>query len=538
MTQVTEHRRNVGYAVMRLIRAYEIDTVFGIPGTHNLEFYRHLDKLGIHCVTTRHEQGAGYGADGWSQRTGKPGVVITTSGPGLLNVLSAVGTSFAESRPLLVLAPGVSRGEGFADNGTLHETKDQLAAAAAIAGPSTRAESLDDALEAVHTAFAAFAAGRPRPHYLEIPLDLLEEEVSASEAEAVAARTFPAVTLPAEGDLDRAATMLAVASKPVILAGGGATAAQADLTVLAERLSAPVATTINGKGALSETHPLSLGSDLRFASAREAVESSDVVLVAGSKVGVSELWEAGLNPAGAVIRIDVEESQLNKNLAADIALLGRVEAVLPELLKRVDTESPAKPWLDVLAVREQIDREAVGLAPAEMALAQRLAAVIPEDAVVAGDSSQITYYGMTTSVKHSGPKRFLYTPAYATLGYGLPAAIGAKIADPERPVVCVLGDGALMFALQEFQTAADQQANVVVVCVDNGGYEEIKQNEADRGITPTGVVLGQPDWKMLIEAFGGTSFGLTDEKDLESTMEQALAATGLVLVHVPMDLFR
>lgn len=155
MTLVTKHRCNVGYAVIRLIRAYEIDTVFGIPGTHNLEFYRHEDTLGIHCVTTRHEQGAGYGADECPQRACKPGAVIKTSGPGLLNVLSAVGTSFAESHPLRVLAPGVSRGEGFTDNGTLHETKDQLAAVATIAGTSTRVETLDDALEAVHAAFAA-----------------------------------------------------------------------------------------------------------------------------------------------------------------------------------------------------------------------------------------------------------------------------------------------------------------------------------------------------------------------------------------------
>ncbi|MGX6451045.1 thiamine pyrophosphate-binding protein [Brevibacterium paucivorans] len=159
MALVAEHRCNAGHAVMRLIRACEIYTVFGIPGSHNLEFYRHLDKPEIRCFSTRHEQGAGYGADGRSQRADKPGAVITTSGPGLLNDWSAVGTSFAESRPLLVLAPGVSRGKGFADNGTLHETKNQLTVVAEIAGPSTRAEPFDEDLEAVHTAFVAFNDG-------------------------------------------------------------------------------------------------------------------------------------------------------------------------------------------------------------------------------------------------------------------------------------------------------------------------------------------------------------------------------------------
>lgn len=159
MALVAKHRCNAGHEVMRLIRACEIDTVFGIPGTNNLEFYRHLDKPGTRCFATRHEQGAGYGADGRSQRADNPGAVITTSGPGLLNDWSAVGTSFAESQLLLVLVPGVSRGDGFADNGILHETKDQLALAVAISVPSARAESLDDSVEAVHTAFMAFNDG-------------------------------------------------------------------------------------------------------------------------------------------------------------------------------------------------------------------------------------------------------------------------------------------------------------------------------------------------------------------------------------------
>src|SRR6185312_4008683 len=123
---------NAGYAILKTLRNYGVDTIFGIPGTHNLEFYRHLAPLGIHPVTTRHEQGAGYGADGWAQQTGLPGVVITTSGPGLLNALSAAGTAYCESRPLIILSPGVALGAEFADIGSLHETKDSTAAAGAI----------------------------------------------------------------------------------------------------------------------------------------------------------------------------------------------------------------------------------------------------------------------------------------------------------------------------------------------------------------------------------------------------------------------
>ena len=147
-----------GHSVMRVLREYGIDTVFGIPGTHNLEFYRPLAELGITPITTRHEQGAGYAADGWSHRTGLPGVVVTTSGPGLLNALSAAGTAFCESRPLLILSPGAPRGQEYRDVGALHETKDPTGAAGAIMLWSRRVDSDLEAVEATHEAFALFAS--------------------------------------------------------------------------------------------------------------------------------------------------------------------------------------------------------------------------------------------------------------------------------------------------------------------------------------------------------------------------------------------
>ncbi len=163
-----------GRAVLETIRAYGVTAVFGIPGTHNLEFYRPLADLGIRAVTNRHEQGSGYGADGWAQQTGLPGVVITTSGPGLQNAMSAIGTAFCESRPLIVLSPGVPVGAEFADVGTLHETKDATAMVGAIAEWSRRVSTAAEAVRAVHDAFHLFRTGRPRPVHIEIPLDVLE----------------------------------------------------------------------------------------------------------------------------------------------------------------------------------------------------------------------------------------------------------------------------------------------------------------------------------------------------------------------------
>ena len=227
----------------------------------------------------------------------------------------------------------------------------------------------------------------------------------------------------------------------------------------------------------------------------------DAVLVVGSKLGEAELWGNELTPTGAVIRVDIDPAQLDKNLAATIRLEGDARATIETLVARVERE-PAEPQL--ATVRESLVEAARDFAPREMAAAEAIAAGIPQGAVVSGDSSQITYYGMTSAVRQDAPASMPYMPAYATLGYGLPAAIGAKLATPAAPVLVVTGDGALMFSVQELVTAVEQRLDLAVVVVDNGGYGEIEQNEANRGIDPIGVRLHQPDWVALARAFGAS----------------------------------
>ncbi|RAX49548.1 thiamine pyrophosphate-binding protein [Arthrobacter sp. AQ5-05] len=526
---------NAGLDVMTVLRNYGIDTIFGIPGTHNLEFYRHLAPLGIRPVTNRHEQGAGYGADGWAQQTGLPGVVITTSGPGLLNALSAAGTAYCESRPLVILSPGVPVGEEFADIGSLHETKDATGAVGAIVEWSRRVASGTEAVQAIHDAFELFRYSRPRPIHIEIPLNILEgpSDAPSQLLEAVAKRT------PKQADaaaLAKAAEALRTAANPVILAGGGSLRAGADVLALAEKLQAPVVTTLNGKGAIPESHPLSLGSDIRLDVAQKFCEDADVLLVLGSKVGDAELWFNRLNPSGTVVRVDILETQLDKNLAADLGLVGDCAAIVPQLLAALgDHGAPAAPQLT--ALRDQMREDARALSPAFAALAEQVASAVPANTIIGGDSSQATYLGTASFVPQDAPHSLLYTPAYATLGYGLPASIGARIGAPERPVVCVIGDGALMFAIQELATAVEQRLDLVVVCADNGGYGEIKQNELDRAITPVGVDLVQPDWAALATAFGGTGTKLAASSELAPAIRTALEAGGVQLIHVPMALF-
>jgi 5-guanidino-2-oxopentanoate decarboxylase len=444
------------------------------------------------------------------------------------------------------LSPGVPRGAEFADIGALHETKDQVAAAGAIVKWARRVDNAQEAVDAVHDAFELFRTSRPRPVYIEIPLDVLEGAASDVAAATLAVRAVPEPASADPAAVASAADLLEHAARPAILAGGGSINGAGALRRIAEQLSAPVVTTLNGKGVLPESHPLAVGADLRLEAARSVLNSSDVLLVVGSKIGQAELWGGKVEPPGAVVRVDILDSQRDKNLGSDVAMVG--DSVLPQLAvaldERADTATAASgataridSWVDLNDVRAAAEREAAELAPLETRLATRIASVLPPGTIVAGDSSQITYYGMSSRVRSDEPAVFLYMAAYATLGFGLPAMIGAKIASPDHPVVGVIGDGALMFSIQELQTGIEQDLDLTVVCVDNGGYSEIKQNEADRGIPPVGVELMQPNWPALVEAFGGTGFSVTSADDLEQVLRKALATRGVTLVHLPLGLF-
>jgi len=532
-------RRTTGTLVMRTLAGYGIDVVFGIPGTHNLEFYRPLAGLGLRPVTTRHEQGAAYAADAWSQRTGHPGVVVTTSGPGLLNALSGAATSFAQSRPLLLIAPGPARGAEFADVGTLHETRDQFSAATAVVGWGRRVVTANEAVEAIHDAFAFFASQRARPVYLEVPLDLLEEEIGESSVPD-AALAPRAVGSPAAADasaVGQAARLLAAAERPVILAGGGSRGAASAIRTLAERLAAPVVTTTSAKGVLDETHPLALGSSLRLGPAREVARTADVLLVIGTKLGDAELWVDRLDAQGSVIRVDLSEEQLQKNQAAEVGLRADASVVVGQLCEALgdgpaDAARTEEAAQRVARVHQETVEASRAMTPGSAAVAEAIAAALPPEAIVATDSSQVGYRALDVALSCREPDTFLYMATYATLGYGLPAGLGAAIADPERPAYVVTGDGALMFSVNEMVTVTEQGASVTVIVVDNGGYAEIKQNEVDLGIAPVGVDLVQPDWPALAAAFLGHGVHVTSVGELAAALDAAREAGGLQLIHL------
>ena len=514
-----------GAAVIDSLVAQGVTDVFGIPGTHNLELYRYLPESRIRHVVTRHEQGAGYAADGYARVSGRPGVIVTTSGPGITNAVTALATAYADSIPVLAVSPGAPRGRVGADVGWLHEVKNQQAALDAVTARSIRAESADEIPDIVADIFEGFASRRPRPVHLEVPVDVLEGDWIRMPC---VRRRAPGPVRADQPAIDAVAVALLGAARPFIVAGGGARGATAELRALAD-LGIPVLTTVNGKGVLDEAHPSSLGAAARLSAAHAAVNHADVLLVVGSELGDSDLWGGIVAPGRpgerTVVRIDLDAGQAHKNVRADLAILADARLALRDVVEAL-RDRGIRGWdpTPSATLRGQLDAEAAEAGAAWEPIQRSLAQALPADTVVAGDSSQVTYYGTVHTWPFTPANRLLYPTGYATLGYGLPAAIGAKIAAPGRAVVALFGDGAAMFSIQELITATEQGLAIPVVIVDNGGYAEIREQMVDRGIVPQAVDLYRPDIPALARAIGAHGVEATSPEELGPLAAQALHA--------------
>jgi thiamine pyrophosphate-dependent acetolactate synthase large subunit-like protein len=517
--------RNGGAAVVESLAAHGVDTIFGIPGTHNLELYRHFGDNGVRAVTPRHEQGAGYAAEAYARVSGRPGVVVTTSGPGLTNAMTAAATAYAESQPVLLVSSGMPTGCEGRDLGQLHEAKNLSGAMDQLVAWSRRVGSAEEAAAAVSGAFSGFRGRRPRPVHIEIPVDVLEQDW-AGEPRIGTSDIPPA---PDRDAVRRAADLIAGADRPLIISGGGAVDAQTELTALAEALGAPVATTVNGKGTVDETHPLSVGASVRLRVLQEAAADSDALLVVGTELGDSDLWEGRIR-GGTVIRCDIDPAQLDKNCPADLRLPGDAAATLSALWAALPTKAGGGEQR-AAELRAACRKEAAVDAGPYAEINAAVRAVLPADAALTGDSSQVTYFGSVHYFDLPAPRRFCYCPGFATLGYGLPAGLGAAIGRPGAPIAVLLGDGAFMFSMQELSTLVEQKLSVPVIVVDNGGYREIEDQEAARGIAPIAVKSRTPDLAALAVAMGANGFRTTSIADLSELVDTALGADGPTLIH-------
>lgn len=287
--------RSIGRYLVELLVANDIDTVFGIPGVHNLELYRGLAAAKVRHVLVRHEQGAGFAADGFARASGRAAAAFTISGPGLTNILTSVAQAYSDSIPLLVVATTPARASLGKQWGVLHELQNQCALAAGVFGVARAAASAEDVRDHLRLCLASLRSGRPRPAYLEIPLDVLSESTALRADRYADAAPMPQAPV---AQVEAAVRLLAIAARPVIVAGGGALHAQPELHRLLDTLDCPLVTTAAGKGLLPEHHPANLGASLPYRPIQALIEDADVVLAVGTELGKPTfMWPPNLPSA-------------------------------------------------------------------------------------------------------------------------------------------------------------------------------------------------------------------------------------------------
>ncbi len=522
-----------GEFIVRALESYGVELIFGIPGVHTVELYRGLADSPIRHVTPRHEQGAGFMADGYARVTGKPGVCFIITGPGMTNILTAMGQAYADSIPMLVIS-SVNRTEQLAmGDGRLHELPSQRNMVAGVAAFSHTVLAPEQLPQVLARAFAIFGSARPRPVHIEIPIDV----ITAKMDPALSAKAWPLPSRPAPAPdaLTRACTLLAAAKAPVIVLGGGAADAAAEARALAEHLDAPVVHTVNAKGILPPNHPLRAGENMAMPPVRRLVTEADVVLAVGTEFGETEMYPdtQPMRLTGQLIRVDIDPEQLVRGLPAAVPI-------------QADSRLALAAMNAILGSQPRIDRSGASRAaetskiltthwwPA-VATHRRIAAIVQEslpDVIMVGDSAE-PVYALNQCYQSPQPRSYFNSSTgYGTLGYGLPAGIGAKLAAPKRPVVVLVGDGGLQFTIGELAAAVEAQVPVILLMWNNDGYGEIKTYMQDRQIKPIGVDIFTPDFQVIAKGFGCAVARPETPEQLTASLRDATQRTVPTLVEL------
>jgi len=528
-----------GELLVRLLDAYGVELVFGIPGVHTVELYRGLPATSIRHVTPRHEQGAGFMADGYARVTGKPGVCFIITGPGMTNILTAMGQAYGDSVPMLVIS-SVNRREQLAmGEGRLHELSSQRNMVAGVAAFSHTLMQADQLPQVLARAFAIFASARPRPVHIEIPIDVIAEPVNPA---IMTVRALPSPPAPAPEAVRRAVDWLSAAKKPLVILGGGAVDGAAEALALVEHLDAPVIHTVNAKGILPPGHPLRAGENMAFAPVREAIGQADVVLAVGNEFGETEMYP---DPKPLVfpdkfIRIDIDPEQLVRGVPASLPIMANARSALSEINRALGVaKKPAARPDSPGAKRAAAVRAATAKCwgPA-VALHRRIAGVVQQslpDAIVVGDSAE-PVYALNLCYEPSRPRSFFNSSTgYGTLGYGLPAGIGAKLAAPDRPVVVLVGDGGFQFTIGELAAAVEAKVGLIVLLWNNEGYGEIKTYMLEQQIAPIGVDIFTPDFLAIAKGFGCQATRPASFEELARELTAANARSVPTVIEIRAD---
>jgi acetolactate synthase-1/2/3 large subunit len=529
-----------GQQLIALLEAYGVDTVFGIPGVHTLELYRGLAASNIQHITPRHEQGAGFMADGYARITGKPGVCFVITGPGLTNITTAMGQALGDSIPMLVIS--TVNAVGTEAQGCLHAMPQQADVVKPLTVANFQLNANDNVTETLAQVFAALNVRNGTqlgPVHLQIPLDVIGQLASDDGTKGNEQQNSQPIEAPpiALDPIQNAANVINQHNQVVILAGGGAVDAPIHIKQLAQVLDAPVVTTINARGLLAD-NALSVPASPSLEATRSLLAQADCVIALGTQMGQTD-YDMYVNgqfpPLENLIRIDINPAVMQH--PGQLGIHYDVSQALTHLLPLLEHKQQSTSLGEARASTTR--RAAFAELPKPYqhyhGFLTTITKALPQAAIV-GDSTQ-PIYGGNCYFEAPAPKTwFNSATGFGTLGYAVPAAVGAalgrRLQHNNHPIIALTGDGGLQFCLAELATANDFKLPIIFIVWNNQGYGEIESSMLAVGVTPIGVSPKPPKLDALAQAYGLDYAYLTHINDLADVLHKATNHKGPMLLEI------
>lgn len=538
-------------AIIASLEAEGVDTIFGYPGGQAIKIYDALyDSKQIHHVLARHEQGATHMADGYARATGKVGVVLVTSGPGATNTVTGIATAYMDSIPMVVITGQVTRGVIGTDS---FQESDIVGITMPVVKHSFLLQSTDDLTRTFREAFYIASTGRPGPVLIDIPSDLSGAEMVFHYPDSVSLPSYKPTYRGNARQVKQAAELIQKAERPLLYAGGGIVTSHAcaELTELAERMQIPVVTTLMGKGAMRCSNPLNLGPVGMHGSkyANMAVTECDLLIAVGARFSDRVTGKVSeFAPHAKIIHIDIDPAEIGKIINPVVPIVGDAKGVLAainERLAKADAQPIDRAWVeDVFSWRERwpfytsdFSDYPNAIAP-EVVLHKLSQKLDPEASIVTTEVGQHQMWAHQ-NIHREHARTFISSGGLGTMGFGFPAAIGAKIGCPESEVVCVAGDGSFQMNSQEMATAKINDVPVKVLIIDNRALGMVHQWQSlfyNKRYSFT-ELADNPDFVKLADAYGWRARRVEKPEDVDAALDEMLASKKpyLLDVMIPRD---
>lgn len=531
-------------AIIEALKKEKVNHIFGISGGAVLPIYDVLYDAEMRNILAKHEQCAGHMADGYARASGLPGVCIATSGPGATNLVTGIANAYMDSSPVVSITGQVTRAAIGKD---AFQEADIVGITTPITKYVTQVKRTEDIPKVFKTAFYIATSGRPGPVLVDVPKDIQQHSTDFEFHDSITLRGYKPRDNPHPVQVKRATEMLVKAEHPMILAGGGVIISNAsrDLLKLAELMMLPVATTLMGKGSIPETHPLSLGmvGMHGMAQANTLILESDVLLTVGARFSDRTTARVdGFCPDTQIIHVDIDSAEIGKNVKIDLPIVADAGKTLREIYKLVVKKAMTNeksPWHSrIQQVREhytsELERDSQSItAPA---IIRSLRALLPNNAIIATEVGQNQMWA-ALHFQSLEPRTFLSSGGLGTMGFGFPAAIGAKVAKPDVPVVDIAGDGSFIMSAQELATSVLEEIPVIVVVLNNSMLGMVAQWQRifyNRRYSGT-MLHDSPDFVKLAEAFGAQGIRIGSLDEFSQAVKNGLTSDVTTVIDVPIS---